>query len=71
MESDGDKNLESNIKRESSNIMPSTGHVLQPFRFRLGTVLVDPGVRKFVESKFRIVLYSGVILWIIHFITSR
>jgi len=71
MESDGDKNLESNIKRESSDTMSSNGHVLQPFRFRLSTILADPSVRKFVESKFRIVLYSGIILWIIHFIASR
>ena len=70
MDPDG-KNLESNIKTKSGNPLPDDGNVLQPFRFRLGAVLADPSVRKFVESKFRIVLYSGVILWIIHFIASR
>jgi len=70
MESDGDKNLESNIKRKSSDSMLDGGNVLQPFRFRLGAVLADRDFRKFMEGQFRFVLYCGSLLWILYWIKA-
>lgn len=69
MDPDG-KNLESNIKRKSGDSMLDGGNVLQPFRFRLGTVLADRDFRKFVEGQFRFVLYCGSILWILYWIKA-
>lgn len=69
MDPDG-KNLESNIKRKSGNPLPDDGNVLQPFRFRLGTVLADRDFRKFVEGQFRFVLYCGSLLWILYWIKA-
>ena len=69
MDTDG-KNLESNIKRKSGDSMLDDSNVLQPFRFRLGTVLADRDFRKFVEGQFRFVLYCGSLLWILYWIKA-
>ena len=69
MDPDG-KNLEPNIKGKSGNFMSDDGNVLQPFRFRLGTVLADRDFRKFVEGQFRFVLYCGSLLWILYWIKA-
>jgi hypothetical protein len=56
-------------KTGPSNLEHDDSSILQPSRFRRGSVLVDSSNWKFVESEFRFVLYSGAILWIIHFIS--
>jgi len=51
-----------NLEHDDSSILQSTG-------VRRSPILVDTSNWKFVESEFRFVLYSGVVLWIIHFIS--
>ena len=69
MESDGDKNLESNFKRKPGNAMPDASDVLQPVWLRHNPVLAYRKFRQHLESQFRIVLYCGVILWGLYTIT--
>jgi hypothetical protein len=70
--SDGDSkiNLEENFCGKSIGKIFDVGHVLQPFRFRLGSIPTYFTNRKFVERKFGFVFYFGFFLWSIFFISK-
>ena len=69
MESDGDKNLESNTKREYSDPLSNASTVFQPLWLRHNPILAYRPFREYLESQFRTVLYCGAILWAIFIIT--
>lgn len=66
---EGDSRQQENIKANSSNIVHDASTVFQPFWFRHSAVLADRDDWKPLERQFRFVLYSGVVLWIIHAIS--
>lgn len=70
--SDGDSkiNLEEDFCGEPVGKVFNVGDVLQPFRFRFGSILSYFTNRKFVERKFDFVFYFGVFLWSIFFISK-
>jgi hypothetical protein len=62
-------NLAKNTDGKPSNMVHDGRTVLQPVRFRRGSVLVDPTNWKFVESEFRFVLYCGSLLWALYLLS--
>ena len=70
--SDGDSkiNLEEDFCWESVNKIFNVRNVLQPFRFRFGSISTYFTNRKFVERKFGFVFYFGFLLWSIFFISK-
>jgi hypothetical protein len=71
MDPDGDKQIKSSkreaqettfIQRHSINV--ST--VFQSVRIRCGSIYSDIIDRKFMESELRVVLYCGVLFWVIY-----
>ena len=70
--SDGDSkiNLEEDFCGKSISKISYVGNVLQPFRFRFGSISTYFFNRKFVERKFDFVFYFGVLLWSIFFISK-
>jgi hypothetical protein len=70
--SDGDSkiNLEENFCGEPIDKVFDVGNVLQPFRFRFGSISTYFTNRKFVERKFSFVFYFGLFLWSIFFISK-
>jgi hypothetical protein len=70
--SDGDSkiNLEEDFCGKSIHKIFDDCNVLQPFRFRFGSISTYFTNRKFVEGKFSFVFYFGFILWSIFFITK-
>jgi hypothetical protein len=51
---------------DPSNASTNGRTLLQSIRIRYNTILADIADREFVESEFRYVLYSGIVLWLIH-----
>jgi hypothetical protein len=70
--SDGDSkiNLEEDFCRKSVSKISNVRNVLQPFRFRFGSIPTYFSNRKFVERKFGFVFYFGFLLWSIFFISK-
>lgn len=54
---------------EISNMVTNGRTLFQSTRIRYNTILARIGNREFVESQSCYVLYSGIILWLIHFVT--
>lgn len=68
---DGDSEKRSSKKTgQDCNMVDDGGPVLQSNGIRHSSILVDTSNWKFVESEFRFVLCCGVILWVIHFIST-
>jgi hypothetical protein len=70
--SDGDSkiNLEENFCGKPVSKVFDVGNVLQPFRFRFGSIPTYFTNRKFVERKFGFVFYFGLFLWSVFFISK-
>ena len=70
--SDGDSkiNMEENFCGKPIGKVLNVGNVLQPFRFRFGSIPTYFTNRKFVERKFNFVLYLGTLFWFCFFITK-
>lgn len=66
---DGDSSRQQKSTK-SSNVEFNDSSILQSVWIRHSTVLADITDRKFVESQFRYVLYSGTILWAIHILST-
>ncbi len=69
---DGDKqkNMESNISRQSLPNLFNVSTFLQSFRIRCGSIFSDIMDRKFMESELRFVLYCGTIFWVIYLLSQ-
>ena len=69
---DGDSknNKKTKKTRTSSSVSKrhvlDAGAILQSFWIRCRTIFPYTTDRKFMESQFRIVLYSGILFWIIY-----
>jgi hypothetical protein len=59
---------EENTEGDPSDAVPDDRTLLQSVWIRYYSILANTADRKFVESKFRHVLYGGAILWLIHLI---
>jgi hypothetical protein len=70
--SDGDNkiNLEENFCGKPVGKVFDVRDVLQPFRFRFGSISTYFTNRKFVERKFSFVLFVGSVLWVGFFISK-
>ena len=71
MDPDGDKNNQKVKKTRTSSsvserLVPDVGAILQSFWVRCRSVFPHITDRKFMESELRIVLYCGVLFWLIH-----
>jgi hypothetical protein len=64
---DGDSRKKQSAK--PSNMVHDDCTILQSLWIRHSSVLAANSNWKFVESEFRFVLYSGIVLWTIHFIS--
>jgi hypothetical protein len=60
---------EKSTEGEISNVVTNGRTLFQSTRIRYNSILARISNREFVESQFRYVLYSGTILWLIHFAT--
>ena len=69
---DGDSKNNKKFKKEgTSSSLPKrpifdVGSILQSFWIRCRTIFPYSTNRKFMESELRIVLYCGVLFWLIH-----
>lgn len=68
MDVDSEKYTGRNIK-PACDMGNDDSSILQSNGFRHSSILVDTGNWKFVEGEFRFVLYCGIVLWAIHFIS--
>jgi len=70
--SDGDSkiNMEENFCGKPIGKVLNVGNVLQPFRFRFGSIPTYFTNRKFVERKFNFVFYFSLFLWSIFFVSK-
>ena len=71
MDPDGDKNNQKIKKtRESSPVYErpifNVGTILQSFWIRCRSIFPNSTDRKFMESELRLVLYCGILFWVIH-----
>jgi hypothetical protein len=69
---DGDSknNLEKNFRGKSVGQISDVRDVFQPVWIRYNSVLPFIFDRRFVESKFRFVLFVGFVLWVCFFVSQ-
>ena len=66
---EGDSRQQENIKSDHSNVVHDGSSVLQSSWIRHSTVLANACDWQSMGRQFRFVLYSGIVLWTIHFIS--
>jgi hypothetical protein len=71
MDPDGDKNNQKiKTQRTSSAVskrhVPNASTILQSFWVRCRSIFPNITDREFMESEFRLVLYCGILFWLIH-----
>lgn len=69
MDGDSEK-IRNKNNGQDCDMVDDGGAVLQSDGIRHRSVLVDTSNWKFVESELRFVLYSSIVLWAIHFIST-
>jgi hypothetical protein len=69
MEGDSERNKDKHIE-PIGNMDYDDSPVFQSTGLRRSSILVNIGNWKFVESECRLVLYCGLVLWTIHFISN-
>lgn len=69
---DGEKNqnVEKDVPRQSFSSIFNARSILQSFWIRCRTVFPNITDRKFMESELRLVLYCGVVFWIIYLLSK-
>lgn len=67
---DGDSYLAKNIYKQPLDMVFDDCNVCKSLRLRHNSISVDLLHRKFVESEFRFVLYSGAIFWIVYLLSQ-
>ncbi len=68
MEADSREHIEK-YKRETSNVLHDDSAIFQSVWVRRNPDVVDSSDWKLVTREFRYVLYCGLFLWAIHFIS--
>jgi len=66
---DDSEQSEKDTEGDPSNAGTNGRTLLQSIRIRYNSILADIADREFVESELRYVLYSGIVLWLIHLTT--
>jgi len=64
------KNMETNIFGEFGSKISDVGDVFQSLWVRRGSILPYYYHRKFILRKFNFVLYFGIILWVIFYLSK-
>ena len=69
---DGEKNqnMEKDVPRQPLSNLFNARSVLQSFWIRCRSIFPDITDRKFMERELRLVLYCGVIFWIIYLLSQ-
>lgn len=69
---DGEKNqnMEKDVPRQPLSNLFNARSVLQSFWIRCRSIFPDITDRKFMERELRLVLYCGVIFWIIYLLSK-
>lgn len=69
---DGEKNqnVEKDVPRQPLSNLFNARSVLQSFWIRCRSIFPDITDRKFMERELRLVLYCGVIFWIIYLLSK-
>ncbi len=66
---DDSEQSQKDTEGDPSNASTNGRTLLQSIRIRYNSILADIADREFVESELRYVLYSGIVLWLIHLTT--
>jgi len=69
---DGEKNqnVEKDVPRQPLPSIFNAGSILQSFWVRCRSILPDITDRKFMERELRVVLYCGIVFWIIYLLSQ-
>ncbi len=69
---DGEKNqnMEKDVPRQPLSNLFNARSVLQSFWVRCRSILPDITDRKFMECELRVVLYCGIVFWIIYLLSQ-
>lgn len=69
---DGEKNqnMEKDVPRQPLSNLFNARSVLQSFWIRCRSIFPDITDRKFMERELRLVLYCGVVFWIIYLLSK-
>ena len=69
---DGEKNqnMEKDVPRQPLSNLFNARSVLQSFWVRCRSIFPDITDRKFMERELRLVLYCGVVFWIIYLLSK-
>ena len=69
---DGEKNqnVEKDVPRQPLSSIFNAGSILQSFWVRCRSILPDITDRKFMECELRLVLYCGIVFWIIYLLSQ-
>lgn len=62
--------MENDIDREPGDMVRDSSNVFQSVRIRPDSILADPPEWEFVKGQFNFVLYFGVIVWTIFFLST-
>lgn len=71
MSDDDDRNLESNIKKESSYILSVIIFIFLPFWVRHRSILANRKDWEFMASQFHNVLYIGCLVWTLFILSQK
>jgi len=64
------KNVEKDISRQSFSSISNVGTFLQSVWIRCRSIFPNITDRKFMESELRLVLYCGIVFWIIYLLSQ-
>jgi hypothetical protein len=67
---DDNSNLAKNFKEKSIDNLSDVGYVFQPFWVRYSSIWPNSSYREFILRKCYFVLYSGLIFWLVYFISK-
>jgi hypothetical protein len=65
MDDDEKQNLEKDLPRQSIPTIFNASLILQSFRIRRNSIFFNIIDRKFMESQLRVVLYCGILFWVV------
>ena len=63
-------NMEKNVSRQSFSNIFNVGTLLQSFWIRCRSVFPNTTDRKFMEGELRLVLYCGIVFWVIYLLSQ-
>lgn len=64
------KNVEKDVPRQPLSSIFNVGIIFQSFWVRCRSIFPDITDRKFMERELRVVLYCGVVFWIVYLLSK-